>query len=271
MFRHDPRRTGYYGPAPLMGLDVYVGSDDNYLYLLDGNPGALIDRFLTYGWIRSSPSIADIDGDKKLEILFYDWGCDPEVRNDTFWCVEDRTGIYIDSPNMTITPCEEFTVNIDIADVDFLYAWELKISFDPTLVECIDVVEGSFLQSAGLTVFVMGGIDNTAGYAWFGCTLLSPAPSVTGSGTLATVTFHCLGPGDTDLHLYETLLYDETMTSIPHNTADGLVSQRLPPVGGVWIPINKFELLAPWIGLVSVIASTVAASVVYVKRRKKEY
>lgn len=40
------------------------------------------------------------------------------------------------------------------------------------------------------------------------------------------------------------------------------------PVGGVWVPINKFELLAPWIGLASLI--TVAASVVYVKRRKKE-
>ena len=42
-----------------------------------------------------------------------------------------------------------------------------------------------------------------------------------------------------------------------------------PPVGGIWTPINKFELLAPWIGLASLI--TVAmASVGYVKRRKKK-
>lgn len=42
-----------------------------------------------------------------------------------------------------------------------------------------------------------------------------------------------------------------------------------PPVGGVWIPIDKFELLAPWINLASLI-TVAAASVVYVKHRKKK-
>jgi hypothetical protein len=41
------------------------------------------------------------------------------------------------------------------------------------------------------------------------------------------------------------------------------------PVGGVWVPINKFELLAPWISLVSLMA-VAAASIVYVKHRKKQ-
>jgi len=42
-----------------------------------------------------------------------------------------------------------------------------------------------------------------------------------------------------------------------------------PPVGGVWVPINKFDLVAPWIGLASLI-TVAAVSVVYVKRRKKQ-
>ena len=42
-----------------------------------------------------------------------------------------------------------------------------------------------------------------------------------------------------------------------------------PPVGGVWVPINKFDLMAPWIGLASLM-TVVAASVVYVKHRKKK-
>jgi hypothetical protein len=41
------------------------------------------------------------------------------------------------------------------------------------------------------------------------------------------------------------------------------------PVGGVWVPINKFQLLAPWIGLASVI-TLAAVSIVYVKHRKKQ-
>jgi uncharacterized repeat protein (TIGR01451 family) len=42
-----------------------------------------------------------------------------------------------------------------------------------------------------------------------------------------------------------------------------------PPVGGVWVPINKFELLAPWISLASLI-TVAAVSIVYVKHRKKQ-
>lgn len=42
-----------------------------------------------------------------------------------------------------------------------------------------------------------------------------------------------------------------------------------PPVGGVWVPINKSALLAPLIGLASII-TVAAASVVYVKHKKKK-
>ena len=41
-----------------------------------------------------------------------------------------------------------------------------------------------------------------------------------------------------------------------------------PPVGGFWVPISKTELLAPWIGLASMI-TVAATSLVYVKYRKK--
>jgi len=43
-----------------------------------------------------------------------------------------------------------------------------------------------------------------------------------------------------------------------------------PPVGGVWVPINKFDLLAPWIGLASLFACVAVVSAIYVKHRKKE-
>lgn len=48
-----------------------------------------------------------------------------------------------------------------------------------------------------------------------------------------------------------------------------LRSLACQPVGGVWVPINKFELLAPWIGLALLIVAT-AASVGYVERRKRK-
>jgi len=48
----------------------------------------------------------------------------------------------------------------------------------------------------------------------------------------------------------------------------GLYKTPPAPIGGVWIPINKFELLAPWVGLISLISAT-TTSTVYIKRKIK--
>lgn len=41
-----------------------------------------------------------------------------------------------------------------------------------------------------------------------------------------------------------------------------------PPVGGTIIPVNKLELLTPWIALAAVLISAAAVILVFVKRRK---
>jgi len=43
-----------------------------------------------------------------------------------------------------------------------------------------------------------------------------------------------------------------------------------PPVGGIWVPVKKLELLAPWIGLVSAMVSTIIISSIIVKRKRKQ-
>lgn len=45
--------------------------------------------------------------------------------------------------------------------------------------------------------------------------------------------------------------------------------KRIIPVGGVWTPVEKFDLLAPWISLISAMVYIVAVSGVVVKRKKK--
>jgi len=96
MFRNNLRRTGFYGNRPTSQLDVglyiTVGSNDGYLYLIAGKSGAVIDRFRTHGQIGTSPSVADVDGDGKLEVFFYDWGQGSIHGGHTFWALEiDRT------------------------------------------------------------------------------------------------------------------------------------------------------------------------------------
>jgi len=71
-------------------------------------------------------------------------------------------------------------------------------------------------------------------------------------------------PGETDTN-------DNSCTSTTIVTITAPTPPPLPPtpVGGVWVPISKTELLAPWITLVSLI-TLASVSVVYVRRRKKQ-
>ena len=56
----------------------------------------------------------------------------------------------------------------------------------------------------------------------------------------------------------QAIVSEGEMTSTPPST----------PVGGIYIPVNKLELLAPYIGLTILLAAAVM-TVVYVKRRKR--
>jgi parallel beta-helix repeat protein len=73
---------------------------------------------------------------------------------------------------------------------------------------------------------------------------------------------HWLEDGDTN-RVKTIYLHGTTWTGVY------VLAAPPPPVGGLWVPINKFQLLAPWIGLASVI-TLAAVSIVYVKHRKKQ-
>lgn len=109
MFRHDAMRTGYYGSAA-NPLDVVIGSMDSYLYLIKGNDGTLIDRFQSSGPIHGSPTVGDIDGDGKLNIIFQSWGDFSGVptQYDRLWNVEltaaDTVGPVTSNVATTLNP-----------------------------------------------------------------------------------------------------------------------------------------------------------------------
>ncbi len=59
--------------------------------------------------------------------------------------------------------------------------------------------------------------------------------------------------------------------SIASTEGDSLGMQyKITAVGGFWVPVDKLDLLAPYIGLASTIIAATAATAIYVKRRKKQ-
>jgi hypothetical protein len=75
-------------------LDVYIGSYDHRLYLLNGVTGQEIAQFDSGQPVKTSPAVADVDGDGHLDIFFTSGGdLEEEWRSaectSIFWSLKD--------------------------------------------------------------------------------------------------------------------------------------------------------------------------------------
>ncbi|MGD8507021.1 MAG: PQQ-binding-like beta-propeller repeat protein, partial [Candidatus Bathyarchaeota archaeon] len=76
---------------------------------------------------------------------------------------------------------------------------------------------------------------------------------------------------DTDLHGCPFRRWNtyETSTTIAVTTSGTYTAEYAPPVGGIWVPVDRFKLLAPYVGLTSSIVVATVATAIYVKRVKR--
>jgi hypothetical protein len=118
-----------------------------------------------------------------------------------------------------------FNVFVDISNVSDLYAFQFDINFDPTVLQAVDAIEGSFLPTGGGTFFIPGIIDNTAGSISYNAdALLSSDPGVTGTGHLAVLSFEAFGQGTSPVSLSNVLLLDSSLSDISFTPNGGTVN-----------------------------------------------
>lgn len=121
---------------------------------------------------------------------------------------------------------EVFTINITVTDVTNLYGWEIKLYYDPLILNGTSVSEGQFLKSVGETFFnstLNDNYDATRGRIKAFSTLLGETPGVNGTGVLLTVTFKTRSLGISALDLEDIILADINSNLIPHTVASGAV------------------------------------------------
>jgi hypothetical protein len=126
--------------------------------------------------------------------------------------------LFIDPPkifDITLTPCNNFTINVNISKATDVYSMEFKLSFDTNILSIAEVERGSFIPSS-ITPNIE--INNTAGYMQFNVSL---GASLSGNGSLAIITFHVEGLGKSPLNLYDTKLFDIIGQPLPHTVSSG--------------------------------------------------
>jgi hypothetical protein len=130
------------------------------------------------------------------------------------------------------------TVDINITGVTNLYAYEIKVYFLNSIMNCTDSVRpgGHFLEpvNPGSEFIPKWTIDNafnaTHGEVWMSYTLLSPETGRTGGGSLVTLTFNGTAVGTSPIVLNNypgvqgpVKLADGVGDPISHTTADGSI------------------------------------------------
>jgi hypothetical protein len=132
---------------------------------------------------------------------------------------------------------EAFVINVTVTEVTNLYAVEIKLYYDPSILNCTGVSEGPFLKSAGGWYLDYAADDNfnaTHGHVRAFITLMGQIPGVNGSGAVFTVAFETKNTGISVLDLEDTILADINSNRIPNTVVDGGV-EVVPAVHDVAI------------------------------------
>jgi hypothetical protein len=123
----------------------------------------------------------------------------------------------VDPPAIQGAIGDNIAINVSISNVADLYDWQLKLKWDPTLLNVIGITEGSLLRGKSSTFFNYQE-NGTEGYIVARCTLIGNMSGVSGQGTLMTVQFNVRENGTCDLNLLNIEL---------RNSSEGLISYTI--------------------------------------------
>ena len=115
--------------------------------------------------------------------------------------------LYLEPANLALTPSQDFTVELKATSITNLKGYSVTLSYDPTLISLQEVTEGSFFSEKGKTFFYKK-VNDTRGTILIDCALLGKSISISGEGTLATLSFTCLKAGSTSIEFSLTKTRD---------------------------------------------------------------
>ena len=110
-----------------------------------------------------------------------------------------------------------FSVAANISNVNNLWGWSLGLSWNPSILQIVNITEGSFLASAGQTSLTASPMDNEAGTIANINDVFSSQTSVSGSGDLIYFTFQILNYGSTPISLTNVNLLEPAATATDSN------------------------------------------------------
>jgi general secretion pathway protein D len=117
--------------------------------------------------------------------------------------------------NITQRTGSTFAVNIQLSGAQDVYSVPLQVSYDPKLLQVVNLSNGGFLSQDGQAVALVHRDDDATGTLQITATRPPGANGVSGQGTVVTLTFMAKAKGQGTLTISKGGARDPSMQSIP--------------------------------------------------------
>ncbi len=120
-----------------------------------------------------------------------------------------------DPASLTQAPGSTFAVNVLLRGAQNIYSVPLQVSYDPKILQVVNVSNGGLLSQDGQPVALVHRDDDTTGALQITATRPPGAAGVSGQGTVVTVTFMAKGSGQSTLAISKGGARDPAMQAVP--------------------------------------------------------
>jgi predicted nucleic acid-binding Zn-ribbon protein len=148
--------------------------------------------------------------------------------------IENGTQLYVNPDYIVESVGATFTISVEISDVIDFYGFDIKFSWDPSILGYlshtptipVETYPEGVLHETVLTI--VNTVDDVAGTYNLAASTLG-GPAFTGSGKVFEITFEVLSEGSSTLEIYESDLADIDANQIPHTVTNGLFETPSAP------------------------------------------
>jgi general secretion pathway protein D len=137
---------------------------------------------------------------------------------------EGQASFAFDPPALTPKVGSTFTVNVMMTGAQNVYSVPIQLTYDPKLLQVVNVSNGSLLSQDGQIVTVTHREDDSTGTMQVMATRPPGASGVSGQGPVLTLTFMAKAAGQSSLAIARGGARDPAMQALPVNGAAATVT-----------------------------------------------
>jgi len=120
-----------------------------------------------------------------------------------------------DPANVTQAPGSTFAINVLLKGAQNVYSVPLQVSYDPKILQVVNVSNGGLLSQDGQIVTLVHRDDDSTGTLQVTATRPPGATGISGQGVVVTLTFMAKGSGQSTLTISKGGARDPAMQALP--------------------------------------------------------